>query len=300
MPRYRFAWGNFPPALLKKLATTLKVEGPPADGLRRKFGARPKADFVQKAWPVLLADWLPSDGPSRNLVVERLRSAGLGDTSMPTRGKQSQLDYLSTCRNSPTLREAVLRVFLRAGEPTTIAAPAARRINSTPESPPQSPPSTDAGGGSTAPAPAGAPSDFPSWVEAVLKDQLGLKEVYRDEDGDIPIPRGSAVAFIRTFDKDSPFLEIFSPLVRDLEITPDVYEAVNAINAQLAMAKATAFSESKQIILSVHVLIDTLSVKELMFALDWVSSAADHFDTLLQKRFGGTTLLKDDDGAIEV
>ncbi len=299
MPRYRFSWENFKPSLLKKLALSLKIEGAPAEGLQKRFGARPKADFVQKAWPVLLEDWLTNDATSRQQVVERLASAGLGDTAAPRRSKQGQLDYLGSCRNSPTLRKIVLAAFLKAGEPATIAAPPVRAIT-TAESPTSQAPSSDNNGTSTSSASEDSPKDFASWVDSVLKDQLGLPEVYRDEDGDIPIPRGSAVVFIRVLDKDSPFLEVFSPLVRGFEISPDVFEAVNAINMQVPMAKATVFADSKQIVLSAHVLIDTLSAKELMFTLDMVSNAADHFDTMLQKRFGGTTLLEDSDGAIEV
>ncbi len=41
MPRYRFSWENFKPSLLKKLALSLKIEGAPAEGLQKRFGARP-------------------------------------------------------------------------------------------------------------------------------------------------------------------------------------------------------------------------------------------------------------------
>jgi len=300
VPRYRFAWGNFHPSLLKKLASLAKAEGAPAEALQKKFGARPKADFIQKAWPLLLVDWLPTDTASRQTVVDGLVAAGLGDTASPRRGKQGQLDYLGTCRNSPTLRKIVLSAFLRAGEPGTITAPPVRAIKPTAESPANPAPSSDGNTTSASPASEDNPKDFAGWVDAVLKDQLGIAEVYRDDDGDIPIPRGSAVVFIRILDKDSPFLEVFSPLIRGFEVSPDVFEAVNAINMQMPMAKATVFADSKEIVLSAHVLIDTLSTKELMFTLDMVSNAADHFDTLLQKRFGGTTLLQDSDGAIQV
>jgi hypothetical protein len=78
-----------------------------------------------------------------------------------------------------------------------------------------------------------------------------------------------------------------------------VYEAVNAINAQLPMAKAMVFAEGRQIFLSTHVLVDILSAAELMFAIDLVSGAADHFDSLLQKRFGGATMLHHPDDSID-
>ena len=107
MPRYRFAWVNFRPALLKKMASTLELEGAPADALQKKFGARPKADFVQSAWPVLRTVWLSADAASRQVVVDKLMSAGLGRFERTPHSKTAQLNYLDTCRNSPKLREIV-------------------------------------------------------------------------------------------------------------------------------------------------------------------------------------------------
>ena len=40
------------------------------------------------------------------------------------------------------------------------------------------------------------------WLEQTLKRELKIDKIERDEDGDIPIPCGSAVAFIRAFDED--------------------------------------------------------------------------------------------------
>ncbi|MGY1777764.1 T3SS (YopN, CesT) and YbjN peptide-binding chaperone 1 [Geodermatophilus sp. SYSU D00804] len=77
-------------------------------------------------------------------------------------------------------------------------------------------------------------------------------------------------------------------------MSPEVYEAVNTINSSVAMAKAMVTGDGRTILLSAELLVDTLSPSEFMFAVDMVSNAADHFDTLLQKRFGGHTLLKDD------
>ncbi|MDI1290117.1 MAG: YbjN domain-containing protein, partial [bacterium] len=75
----------------------------------------------------------------------------------------------------------------------------------------------------------------------------------------------------------------------------EVYEAVNSINMQVAMAKAIVDADEKQIILTAALpIIGTLSSDEVMLAIELVAEAADHFDSLLQKRFGGTTMLDDD------
>lgn len=143
--------------------------------------------------------------------------------------------------------------------------------------------------------------DFDAWLKTTLERSLGVANIQRDEDGDIPIPYGSAVLFLRHEDPESPFLQIYAPLLADFTISSDVYEAVNAINLQVPMAKAVVETDSKQIILNSDVLIaGTLSPDDLMFAIELIADAADHFDTLLQKRFGGTTMLDDDDDSIDV
>jgi hypothetical protein len=107
------------------------------------------------------------------------------------------------------------------------------------------------------------------------------------------------VLFIRPHEKDSPFLQIFAPLLRDFRFSPAVYEAVNAINVQIPMAKVAVVRDDL-IMLSSHLLTNTLSPTELLLAIDLLSSIADQFDTMLQKRFGGETMLSDDDDAIDV
>lgn len=136
--------------------------------------------------------------------------------------------------------------------------------------------------------------DLDKWLDRTLKDALGFK-VERDGDGDIAIPYGSAIVFIRHRDPESPFLHIFAPLLADFTLTADVYAAVNSINSQVAMAKAVVIEEEKQIVLSADLpVVGTLSSDELMLVIEIMAEAADHFDSLLQKRFGGTTMFEDD------
>ncbi|MGV0731529.1 YbjN domain-containing protein [Mycolicibacter sinensis] len=143
--------------------------------------------------------------------------------------------------------------------------------------------------------------DLDAWLKTTIEEAFGITDIQRDEDGDVPIRYGSAVVFIRRSDPESPFLEIFAPLLEGFTITPDVYEAVNALNRQVPMAKATVDADNKEIILSADVLIaHTLSPDNLMFAVELVADTADHFDTLLQKRFGGRTMLDDDDDSFDV
>jgi hypothetical protein len=142
--------------------------------------------------------------------------------------------------------------------------------------------------------------DVSEWLDMTLKEAYGLAEIPRDDDGDIPITYGSTEVFIRHGDPDSPFLEIFAPLLHDFRMSPDVYEAVNSISRQVPMAKAVVTDDNKQILLCADLLLIELSPDELMFTIEHIGEAADRFDTILHKRFGGEMVRDDDADEIDV
>jgi hypothetical protein len=128
MPRYRFKWESVPEDLLVSLALAADCEGldPPRE-LRRRFGARPKEDFVRDTWPTLRDEWLASDRQTLRRVVEALRSAGIGKSDEP-----DPVEYLRSIRNSKTMRGIVLSEFHDLGDvslnadPTPSSEPAAK------------------------------------------------------------------------------------------------------------------------------------------------------------------------------
>jgi hypothetical protein len=131
-----------------------------------------------------------------------------------------------------------------------------------------------------------------AWLDATLCNELGLTSVDRDEDGDIPIPFDGTVVYVRHGGPESSFLTVLALLLEDFCLTPEVYEAVNAINVQVPMAKTVVDVETRQIVTSVELpVVDTLSPRDLMLAVDIVTDAADYFATLLQDRFGGARAL---------
>ncbi|WP_155289271.1 T3SS (YopN, CesT) and YbjN peptide-binding chaperone 1 [Rhodococcoides fascians] len=305
MPRYRFSWSNFPVPLIERLAADLGLNSDdPAIELRRSYGARPKLNFIQDAWPTLQSTWLVADDFSRGLVVEDLRASGLGRIEGSTRSKKAQLEYLATCRNARSLREIVLDVFLVAGEPNQFAVGHSTDSSETAESP-EFDPLTQSGGKTSAPALDESTetvvdgADLNTWVEGVIGRLMGSPP-RRDADGDIPIHRGSSVVYVRQHEHDSPFLEVFSVLLSGFEMSPSVYEAVNAINAQVPMAKTTVNRDETAIGMNVLLFVESISEHELCETIDIVSASADHFDNLLQKRFGGHTALEDDPDGIEI
>lgn len=138
-----------------------------------------------------------------------------------------------------------------------------------------------------------AASELDEWLQTTLNSEY-KGELERDEDGDFAIRNGSAVVFVHTDNEEPPHIEIFAPLLEDFAMRPEVYEAVNTINRKTPVAKAIVDPDSKQIVLSAELYIfDGLSSELLMATIDLVAETADHFDTLLQKRFGGKTFLED-------
>lgn len=135
-----------------------------------------------------------------------------------------------------------------------------------------------------------------SWLEETLKREMKLDKVERDDDGDIPLEHGSTVVYLRAIEAEdaASCIMIFAPLIEDFVMRPEVYEAVNTINLNTPFAKAVVSPDGPQIILSAELhIFDDLSIDQLMATLDLVSDRADHYDTLLQKRFGGRTMLED-------
>ncbi len=141
-----------------------------------------------------------------------------------------------------------------------------------------------------APAPVDCRTGLAQWVAATLTAELGLASADPDADGDIPVPLGRTVVYVRRGDDDAPFLTIVALLLEDFEPSLEVYEAVNAINVQTPMAKTVVDVDAGQIVTTVDLpVIDTLSAEDLLLAIEIVGEAAEYFDELLQGRFGGVT-----------
>jgi len=142
------------------------------------------------------------------------------------------------------------------------------------------------------------------WLEDTLKRELEADEIVRDEDGDIPVRWGSAMVYVSVMGvgTELPLIRVFAPLLEDFTVKPEVYEAVNSINRQIPFAKAIVDPEIGQIVLAADLFVfDQMSSEQLMATIELVGENADHFDTMLQKRFGGTTMFEDDDaGAFNV
>ncbi len=292
MPRYRFNWANLPTRLLDTLVSDLGLEGDPQEALRLWYGARPKPNFIQDAWPTLLETWLADDPAWARHVAARLRTRNVGDTS-----QSSDLAYLRSVRNTSGLRQCVLDVFIEFGELTTqdrvvVRAVHDNAISSTPLATPVSPssPAVDVGDGPRedggAQPGASGESSNPSlfeFVAAVLAERLDAVQV--DVDGDFVVPHGSSVTYVQVLN-EPPAVRLFAVLLRDVAPSPRVYELVNSINCKGLIAGRALYVEGA-VVLEHNLLPMALGEEELFITLKTIATAADHFDDLLQREIGG-------------
>ena len=124
-----------------------------------------------------------------------------------------------------------------------------------------------------------------SHVERRLREAMGLTEVKRDPDGDIPFRYGTAAYFITVSD-DGMLARIWSPAVRDLRPTAPVLRELNAVSAELAFARVVLRSGCAYVEASTP--IQELTADHLLQLCDEVGSSADGLGQMLAAVHGGT------------
>ena len=123
-----------------------------------------------------------------------------------------------------------------------------------------------------------------TWVRHMLEElHLPLRE---DAEGDLWFAFGSARFAARVWqDSRATYLTLRARVLRDLDSTDGLAEALNGINTQIHFG---AFAQRDMSVEFVEtILADDLSVEELAYALVTVGELADSHDDPLQARFGG-------------
>lgn len=125
MPRYIFQWSTVPDAIVDSLGESLGLHTDDVRAeLARRYGARPKEEFVGDTWPTLRDMWLAKDPTARTRVVEQLRDHKLGDESVDLEAEGGEDLYLRSIRNTSTLRKVVVEQFWLLGSPRPQGEPA--------------------------------------------------------------------------------------------------------------------------------------------------------------------------------
>ena len=314
MPRFRFSWSNIEPSLLDAIGSHTNRHGKnPAEELRRAYGARPRENFVEHTWPVLLSLWLSSDSASRQAIVASLRERGVGTTDVA-----DDAQYLGTCRNTIGLRRVVLPVFIAMGEIArdemgSVPAPAAddpnqfggkQRLGT---APPPDQGSRLGGGddesslvGTSIPSQSAAP-DGPTnsvdhlrnWVRDTLCTAFDDPDLEPDDEGELSVPYGSIVTVLSVNDKPLRG-ESYAVLVRDIQYSEQLLKTLNIINMRLNFEKVLHIPEENVIVLSTQLSALGISQRSLLEHVRMVAMASDFFDTHLHEQFGGVQIGEDE------
>ena len=91
--------------------------------------------------------------------------------------------------------------------------------------------------GATPPGPVPALTGLNRRLEDALKPFLGLDDLIRDADGDIPVRVGSALMFVRAVPGTPPLVQLFAHVLDDVDLTLPLLEAVNDINRRILFGR---------------------------------------------------------------
>ena len=137
----------------------------------------------------------------------------------------------------------------------------------------------------TKPAKAMSPGQLTPIVEEGLRLWLGIERLERDEDGDYPIPVGSAMVYVRVGDDQLPLVAVFASILTDVDESPSLFVALNDINRRIRFARA--FWVARTIVVATELAAVDVTAEQISFACMQLGSLADHLDEVLHGRFGG-------------
>jgi hypothetical protein len=128
------------------------------------------------------------------------------------------------------------------------------------------------------------------FIEKTVAEYLGTDELHVWEDGTIPIRSGSTIVNVRLMEGENgshPFLQVYSPLLSEVDASPELLSKLNDVNANLAFVRA--FWSDRQVILVMELLAESLDRDQVAHAVSLVSLAGNFWDSELNRTFGGRT-----------
>ena len=138
--------------------------------------------------------------------------------------------------------------------------------------------------------PGGEPDEAVAALEVALAEFIAGADLAPDQDGDLPIRIGSALMFVRAVPGRPPLIQVFSPIVRGVDLTPDLLEALNDINRRVLFGRA--FWTDREVVVSMELTAVGMTAGQIAFACVQLGNLADHLDDVLRGRFGGTTVFE--------
>ena len=121
---------------------------------------------------------------------------------------------------------------------------------------------------------------------AAIREITGFGDLEFDNDGDICLPRGSQVVFVRRLGA-TPFVRIWSPLVRGVDKTTDLLVQLNSLNASAGLVRFSVYDGA--VFAEADMAAEPIVAKHVDLALRRFCGATDGVDVMLQREFGGRT-----------
>ena len=129
-------------------------------------------------------------------------------------------------------------------------------------------------------------SSFAQELLAAIREITGFGDLEFDNDGDICLPRGSQVVFVRRLGT-TPFVRIWSPLVRGVDEAPELLGQLNSLNASAGLVR---FSVHDGVVFAeADVAAEPIVASLVELTLRRFCGATDGVDVMLQREFGGRT-----------
>lgn len=137
-----------------------------------------------------------------------------------------------------------------------------------------------------------SPDELRDLVAGAVSEVTDI-EVRFDADGDIPVPAGDTVIYVRV-EEDSPSVRLFAPLLHEVKWTPRVGHTLNDVNQHLRYAKVT--HESGYLVVNAHLPCLPFVPEQLRQALTGMSGMVDGLGSMLRRQIGGLLLSESADG----
>lgn len=129
-------------------------------------------------------------------------------------------------------------------------------------------------------------------VDKILRAYLGTDDLVKDDGGDVPIRRGSALYYVRVGRREPYRVEVVSSVLTGVEESYELLRELNEINSGIYGIQA--YYREGRVIFSTDMLAETLQAEELERACALISGCADKYDDELQARFGGRKTFEDE------
>lgn len=120
-----------------------------------------------------------------------------------------------------------------------------------------------------------------------------------DDDGDLSIRYGSSRVFVRVheFAEKSALAMVFSPMLSNVENTPELREFVAFAGADYVFGSFLLVEREGNkvdLLMKHNLLADNLEANELGYVVAGIASTCDELDSDLAARFGGEVFHTDD------